>query len=276
VLLSFFLILAARGVPTLAELAGAESRPLRQLQHSATVRAGELIGFVVPELVKKQFADPPASFSTKPAVVAASSVLLLSMLIGSASLLVSWRWQAWARAEIGRLFQRQNVAVLEPQFVAFLLCTIAIAELVVFTAVGWTACLRGESAETLVAIGRYTLLIAGVAASPWIIRLAWFWVGQIDVARTIRRAAAAAATAALACLPMLVWSALNGVPKSRPIPDRVWFLVLPVVPAIWLVAWGGVWRRFVEPRVAPRVFAVERRLPPKTLLESVFQGQRPV
>jgi hypothetical protein len=262
-LMSFFLIVATQGLPTTPVAPLTEPpRPLRMLHQRVTALIGELSGGILPEVVQKRIVDQPSEFATAPAVVGASSLVLLVLLIGSASILVSWRWHAWDRAEVDRLFRRESAKVLEPQFVVFLLSSLAIFELVFITAVGWLADLRGAEAATLRTFGRDILTLGGLAASLWIVRLSFFYIGELQLARTIRRAAAAATVAVLMVLPMLVWAAvtpqLQRFPKtSVALIDRApwFFLSVPVV--IVAVALSGVWRRYLEPRLTPHVFAGE-------------------
>jgi hypothetical protein len=263
-LLSFFLIVATQGPSAPAEPSTPPAKPLGALHQQLTELIGELAGGVVPEAVQTRIADQPSTFATAPAVVAASSLVLLVLLIGSAFLLMAWVWRAWDRAEVGRLFRRENVKALEPTFVVFLLASLTIFELVLLTAMGWLAELRLAEAGTLRAVGLDVLKLGGLAASPWLVRLAFFYVGEFQLAQTIRRAAAAAAVAALAALPVLVWTAIT--PLRPPLPDAAltlidrapWFF-LAVPPLILTVALSGVWRRYLEPRLAPHVFTGEPR-----------------
>ena len=103
----------------------------------------------------------------------------------------------------------------------------------------------------------------GLGRRLWLVRLSLFYIGELRLTRTIRRAAAAAAVAALVVLPMLVWAAV--APPLQPphaavaLFDRApwFFLSMPLV--IVAVALSGVWRRYLEPRLTPRVFAGEPR-----------------
>jgi hypothetical protein len=160
---------------------------------------------------------------------------------------------------VGRLFRRESVKVLEPQFVVFLLSSLAIFELVLLTAMGWLARLRAVEAATLKSIGFVVLTLGGLAAAPWIVRLAFFYIGKLQFTRTVRRAAAAATVAALAALPMLVWAAITPqlqLPQaSGALVDRAPWFFLSVPPVILAVALSGVWRRYLEPRLTPHVFA---------------------
>ncbi len=153
-LVSFFLLVVTQGRPSApVEPPTPPAKPLGALHQQFTQLLGELAGGVVPEAVQRRIAARPSTFATAPAVVAASSLVLLVLLIGSAFLLVAGLWRAWDRAEVGRLFRRENIEVLEPQFVVFLLASLAIFELVLVTAMGWLAELRLAEAETLRAIG---------------------------------------------------------------------------------------------------------------------------
>jgi hypothetical protein len=263
-LLSFFLIVATQGRPSApAEPPTAPAKPLGLLHQQFTQLIGELAGGVVPEAVQKRIVEQPSTFATAPPVVAASSLVLLALLLGSAFLLVAWAWRAWDRAEVGRLFRRKNVKALEPTFAVFLLASLAIFELVLLTAMGWLAELRLAEAGTLRTVGLDVLKLGGLAASPWLVRLAFFYVGEFQFAQTIRRAAAAATVAALAALPVLVWAAIT--PSRQPSPDAAltlidrapWFF-LAVPPLILAVALSGVWR-YLEPRLTPHVFAGKPR-----------------
>lgn len=256
-LMSFFLIVGTQGLPTTPVAPPtAPTQPLGALHQRVTQLIGELAGGVVPEAVQKRIVDQPSKFPTAPAVVGASSLVLLVLLIGSASILVSWRWHAWDRAEVGRLFRRESVEVLEPQFVVFLLSSLAIFELVFVTAMGWLADLRAAEADTLKAIGRDVLTAGFLGSSPWIVRLSFFYIGDFHLSRTIRRAVAAATVTVLAVLPMLVWAAVVAIDRA---PWFFSFFLFSVPAVIVAVALSGVWHRYLESQLTPHVFAGERR-----------------
>jgi hypothetical protein len=67
--------------------------------------------------------------------------------------------------------------------------------------------------------------------------------------------------AALAALPVLVWAAITPqlqLPKaSVALVDRAPWFFLSVPPVILAVALSGVWRRYLEPRLTPHLFAGE-------------------
>jgi hypothetical protein len=257
VLASPLLIVGSRGLSS--AFSATDSGALFQLQRSTTEAVADLISDVTPDFVKGRVSNPPAAFPTSPAVLSSSSLILLLLVTGGALLLVTWRWRVWDRAETARLFQRKDVALLEPQFVVFLLTTAAIVELVAFAAAGWLAGLRSAHPSMLKALGGQLMIPAALAASPWLARFLYFLIfDNTLLGRTARRAAAAGAVAALVVLPLLVWAGshfpVGGFSEFGDVVpiEAASSLGLTTVFVIWLVP--RVWR-YVEPKLSSLVEA---------------------
>jgi hypothetical protein len=246
VLVGSMFILTGQGLTSdLATLQPTDDRPVMALQRGATVLAAEAIAALTPEFVQQRLVAPGAAFAAAPRVVNAASLLVFLVALAAASLLIGWTWRAWDRAEVNRLFEREELAVLQPQLVVFLLASAAVLECDVLTAAGWIAPLRAASSGQLAAIGAQMALFAFVAAYPWIMRTLLFWVGDFNV-HTLRRGAGAAALSCLVTLPFL----MRDVSHPRQAADGVTtalfgqrpYLAL-VVLAIWVIPRTGVWRR---------------------------------
>src|SRR4029453_7251209 len=255
VLVSPLLIAGTRGLSS--TFSATDAGPLFTWQRDSTEFVGELLSGVTPDVFKAQMSNPPSQFSTSPAALRASSLTLLLLLTGAAFLLITWRWRVWDETEVTRLFKRQDVAVLEPQFVVFLLVTVAILELIAFAAMGWLADLRAANPAILRALVGGVLTTAFLGAILWIVRLIFFFVGEFRLAPTIRRIFAAGAIAGLMALPLFVWAAspppVGGFTGAADLAlfDRGDSMAFAVVLVVWLVPTPRLWRS-VEPKLSPR------------------------
>ena len=258
VLVSPLLIVGTHGLSS--TFTATEAGPLFTVQRNSTEFVGEVLSGITPDFLKAQMSNPPAAFPTSPPALSASSLILLLLLTAAAFLAITWRWHAWDETEVTRLFDRQDVAVLEPTFVAFLLVTAAILELIAFAATGWLANLRAASPEILRELGVGVLTAAALGAIPWIVRLVFFWIGVFRLAPTVRRVIAAGAIAGLMALPLFVWAASHPPaggytgPPDLQLFERGKSMALVAVLIVWLVPISRLWR-YVEPKLSPRAFA---------------------
>ena len=262
VLMSPFLIVGTQGLTVTPHnwqaTKGMPDMPVGlRLQKVATGVVVEIMGALIPDIMKPWLSASAANFSTARTVIGAASLILLVLLVRLGFALIAWRWRAWDRAEVSRLFERKDFRILEPQFIIFLFVSILVVEVFSFAILGWIGDLRVASTGLLGLMILGPLLVAQAAAMPWLFRLPWalFRSNASDLLGVLRRGVSAGTLGFLMALPAFVAAAAH-VAGQEPKMIENWHLVerapwlpLSVVGTIWFVPALRLWRR-LEPRVA--------------------------
>jgi hypothetical protein len=244
------------------------------LQRNATEVVVDVFGALTPDVLKPWIGAQVTGVSQAPVATGTAddssyvrvmngtaSLTLLVLIVWIAFAVVEWRWRAWDSAEVGRLFERKDYRVLEPQFVVFLFTTILVLELVGFFAAGWMTHLRHAPNRLLGLMMVAALLVALMAAIPWIFKLFWSLISAPDRALGLfNRGLCAGSVAFMSVLPAFVAIGARLVGRNANELDNAAFMepvgwwILLVLLIVWIVPTFSLWSR-VEQFVARRTCA---------------------